>query len=124
MDEALSQLGEASGPLSVSFNCTHFGYSLDAWKLAFESRGVEVAAYLDPNTRMVDFLMPADLWQRFPESEVRVRAVSMVPISEGSIDSIGRYLDAVSTPTAAALRDYRLEPGLFEWRGLVESGGD
>ena len=124
VDEALSQLGESGGPLSVSFNCTHFGYSLAAWKLAFESRGIEVAAYLDPNTRMVDFLLPSEKLQRYPASNVRVKAVSMVPIPAGSVDSIGRYLDAVSTPTAEALRHYRLEPGLFEWRGLVDTGAN
>lgn len=122
VDEALSRAGDITGPLSVSFNCTHFGYSLDFWKLAFESRGVEVAAYLDPNRRMVDFLLPAPLRQRYPESVVNVSAVSMVPISDASLDSIGRYLDAVSPATANALRDYRLEPALFEWQGLVQGG--
>mgnify|MGYP000090184004 CR=1 FL=1 len=48
VDEALSKTGDIGGPLSVSFNCTHFGYSLDAWKLAFSSRDVEVDAFLDP----------------------------------------------------------------------------
>ena len=122
VDEALSQAGEISGPVSVSFNCTHFGYSLESWKLAFDSRGVEVDAYLDPNTRMVDFLLPEALWQRYPEARVNVSAVSMVPLAQASLDSIGRYLDAISPATAAALREYRLEPGLFQWQELIESG--
>lgn len=124
VDEALSQAGAINGPLSVSFNCTHFGYSLESWKLAFESRGVEVSAYLDPNTQMVDYLLPEDLQQRYPHSAVRVSVVSMVPLAPASLDSIGRYLDAVSQPTAAALRAYQLEPELFKWRDLVASGAD
>lgn len=119
VDEALSQAGEISGPLTVSFNCTHFGYALASWKLAFESRGVEVEAYLDPNTRMVDFLLPQDMRQRFPRSDVSVRSVSMVAIPEASMESIGRYLHEVSPQTETALRNVEMQPDLFEWRSLV-----
>ncbi|MEE4217041.1 MAG: aspartate/glutamate racemase family protein [Xanthomonadales bacterium] len=119
VDEALSRAGEIGGPLSVSFNCTHFGYALPAWKLAFESRGVEVEAYLDPNTRMVDFLLPEDMRQRFPLSDVSVKVVSMVEIAPASMDSIGRYLHEVSPLTETALRNVERLPGLFEWRSLV-----
>lgn len=119
VDEALSQMGETHGPLSVSFNCTHFGYSMAFWKQAFASRGIEVAAYLDPNTRMVDFLLPAGLQQRYPQSEVTLKVVSMIDIPQDRQNSIGRWLHTVSPATESALRAYELEPGLFEWRGLV-----
>lgn len=124
VDEALSGMGGAEGPLTVSFNCTHFGYSLASWKLAFESRGVEVAAYLDPNTQMVDFLLPESMSQRFPRSEVVVTAVSMIDIPAASMDSIGRYLRSVSPETEQAFREIRIQPGLFEWQSLVAGPGD
>mgnify|MGYP001545667999 CR=1 FL=1 len=44
VDEALSYMGETGGFLSVSFNCTHCGYSLQLWTKAVASRGVEVSA--------------------------------------------------------------------------------
>jgi glutamate racemase len=116
VDEALARLGPVEGPLTVSFNCTHFGYALGAWQAAFESRGVAVEAYLDPNTQMVDFLLPRALWRRHPAPEVSVQAVSMIPIPEAAVDSIGRYLQGVSPDTAAALRAYRQLPGLFDWQ--------
>ena len=123
VDEALSGMEETGAPLTVSFNCTHFGYSLESWKLAFESRGVEVAAYLDPNTQMVDFLVPETLWQRYPQSEVTVSAFSMLKISEASVESIGRFLNSVSPATEKALREIHVEPGLFEWQSLVVGAG-
>jgi len=116
VDEALSSMGEVDGPLSVSFNCTHFGYSMAFWKEAFASRGVEVEAYLDPNTRMVDFLLPVTLQQRYPQSEISVKVVSMIDIPADRQDSIGRWLHAVSPPTETALREFELKPDLFEWR--------
>jgi len=119
VDEALSQMGETSGPLSISFNCTHYGYSMEFWKQAFASRGIEVAAFLNPNTKMVDFLLPASLHQRYKQSEVSVKAVSMIDIPADRQDSIGRYLHTVSPVTETALRDFELNSSLFEWRSLV-----
>ncbi len=121
VDEALSRVEGTGGPLTVSFNCTHFGYSLDLWKRAFESRGVTVEAYLDPNTQMIDFLTPPALRQRFPEPEVTVKVVSMIDIPEDRQDSIGRWLQDVSPATGAALRSFELRPDLFEWRSLVST---
>lgn len=119
VDEALSRMGESQGPLSVSFNCTHFGYAMDSWKLAFASRDVEVAAFLDPNTRMIDFLLPAAIQQRYPQSEITVKVVSMIDIPADRQDSIGRWLHATSPVTEAALRDFELKSDLFEWRDLT-----
>jgi glutamate racemase len=119
VDEALSQMGETNTPLSVSFNCTHFGYSLDLWKLAFSSRGVKIDAFLDPNTQMVDFLRPENLHQRYPQSEVTVTIVSMIDIPIESRDSIGRYLHNISPVTETALQNFKKVAGLFEWKQLV-----
>ncbi len=119
VDEALSQLGESAGPISVSLNCTHFGYSMGFWKQAFASRGVEVVAFLDPNTRMIDFLLPETLRQRYQQPQITVKAVSMIDIPADRQDSIGHYLHSVSPVTETALRDFELRPDLFKWRGLV-----
>jgi glutamate racemase len=121
VDEALTGMDRGSGPLTVSFNCTHFGYSLEFWKQAFASRGVEVAAFLDPNMQMIDFLLPAALQQRYPQSKVTVKAVSMIDIPQVSRDSIGRYLQAISPATEAALRNFELNPDLFDWREPLSS---
>jgi glutamate racemase len=119
VDEALSRLGGTGGPLTVSFNCTHFGYALELWQRAFAARGVAVEAYLDPNTRMVDFLLPEALDGRYEGPEVTVKVVSMIDIPADRQDSIGRYLHAVSPATESALRHFERQPELFEWRGLV-----
>jgi len=119
VDEALTGLSETDGPLSVSFNCTHFGYSMDFWQKAFASRGVEVSAYLDPNTKMIDFLLPVSLQNRYQQSEVELKVVSMIDIPADRQDSIGRYLHSISPTAETALREYELIPDLFEWRGLV-----
>lgn len=121
VDEALSGMGETDGPLTVSFNCTHFGYSMDFWKQAFAERGVEVSAFLDPNTLMIDFLLPSSSQNRYPQTDITVRVVSMIDIPTDRQDSIGRYLHTASPVTETALQNFELIPGLFEWRDLVSA---
>lgn len=121
VDEALSRMDAAGGGLSVSFNCTHFGYSMAFWKQAFASRGYEVEAFLDPNTRMVDFLLPTSLQQRYTQPDVSVKVVSMIDIPADRQDSIGRWLHTVSPLTETALREFELKPDLFEWRDPVSA---
>jgi glutamate racemase len=113
VDEAVSGMGDISGPLSISFNCTHFGYALEAWKQAFTARGIEVQAVLNPNTQMVDFLLAEP---RFERSGIDIRVVSMIDIPADQRDSIGRYLQTVSPATAAALRGFEQVPDLFAWQ--------
>ena len=91
---------------------------MEFWKLAFTSRGVEVTEFLDPNTQMVDFLLPASLQQRYPKSEVSIEVVSMIDIPADRQDSIGRWLHEVSPETETALRNFELKPDLFEWQDL------
>jgi glutamate racemase len=124
VDEALSSMGETHEPLSVSFNCTHFGYSLPLWKLAFESRGVTVDAWLDPNHQMVDFLQSEKYTGRYETTEITATVVSMIEIPEASRESLGRYLHGISPATETALQQYELNPDLFAWRHLVKKDGD
>jgi glutamate racemase len=124
VDEALSGIGEIDGPLSISFNCTHFGYAMDSWKQAFASRGVEIDAVLNPNTQMIDFLVPLALAQRYPGSDIAIRVVSMIDIPPDRRDSIGRYLQTVSPATSKALDGFELDDNLFEWRNLVSGHAD
>ena len=119
VDEAISSMDEKDGPLSVSFNCTHFGYSMDSWMQAFASRGIEVSAFLDPNARMIDFLLPENLQQRYTESVIKVKVVSMIDIPADRQGSIGRWLHSTSPVTEAALRNFELKHDLFQWRDLT-----
>jgi glutamate racemase len=122
VDEALARAGKTDGALHVSFNCTHYGYALPAWRETFEARGVPVADFLNPNQTMIDVLLPDVARDRFDSVDVRVRAVSMVEIPEATRASIGGLLREDSPATARALQEYELNPDLFRWRDLVNGG--
>lgn len=120
VDEALQKYSNGRHSLFVSFNCTHYGYALDLWKKAFAEFDVRPLAYLNPNSRLADFLFKGKNRTRYSNPEISMRALSMVEISEAQILSIGGWLDKISPKTAAALRAYRLTPDLFEWKSLVD----
>lgn len=119
VDEAVSKLEKKTDPLYVSFNCTHFGYSLDLWKQAFAARDVKVAGFLDPNTKMIDFLLPKEMRGRFKQTDIKVRVVSMTDIPADRQASIGRYLQTISPLVAESLAKFELKTDLFEWHSLV-----
>jgi glutamate racemase len=120
-DEALRKLSDPEISFYVSFNCTHYGYSLDLWEQAFLSLGVSPKAFLNPNSDMIHFLFPPELRESFRKTEIKIQVVSMVEIGADQIVSIGGWLNKVSPQTAEALKDYRLNRDLFEWKKHVTS---
>jgi glutamate racemase len=123
VDEALQKLGNPDPELYVSFNCTHYGYSLDLWEKAFETFGVKPQVFLNPNFGMNDFLFQNTHTDRYRSTDVSVGVVSMVEIEEDRIRSIGTWLEGLSPQTADALRSYTHDPELFEWKKYKRDEG-
>jgi len=120
-DEALQKMSDPFSSLYVSFNCTHYGYSLELWKRTFESLDAPPKAFLNPNSRMINFLFPQEFQERARKTEIRARVVSMVDLEDDQIISIGGWLEDRSPQTAKALRAYELKKDLFEWKKYVTS---
>ena len=118
-DEALQKLNGIDFPLYISFNCTHYGYSLDLWTKVFRSLGTEPQGFLNPNAKMTDFLFNPALQNRVKNSQISARVVSMVEIGEDTIASIGKWLTIISPKTAQALQNYERKEGLFEWEKFL-----
>ncbi len=114
--EALAKVPEPEAPLFASLNCTDYGYSAGLFRRAFAAAGFPDIPIIDPNSRLADFLFAPTLLHRFPGTEVTVEVVSKTVITQEMIESIGFLLQAVSPPTAEALRLYRLDPNLFDPR--------
>lgn len=121
VDEALLSVQDIQRPLYVSFNCTHYGYSLELWRKAFKYNSIEPRAFLDPNSKMSDFLFESKRQNRFKNTEISSQVVSMVKISPERIDSIGKWLNEISPQTAEALSNYDLRENLFEWKKYLIS---
>jgi glutamate racemase len=114
--EALHKMKDTPSPLYVSLNCTHFGYSFDLWEEAFRSSKVEPVAFLNPNSKMLDFLFESQERNRFNRTEISIHVVSMVEIGNQKIESIGKRLGETSPQTRDALARYELKPDLFKWK--------
>jgi len=119
--EALHKMKDTQSPLYVSLNCTHYGYSLDLWIKAFQNSKVKPLGFLNPNSKMIDFLFERQERNRFERTEISIRVVSMVEIGEEKIESIGKKLGETSPKTRDALSFYELKPDLFKWKEYVIS---
>ena len=120
VDEALAKIKERNAPKLVSLNCTHFGYSLDLWKKAFDNRGIKSIVMINPNSKMTDVLVPPAPVRRYAASAVSTKVVSMVEISKQKIEALGDWLRKISPETADALARYELKPDLFEWKRYIK----
>lgn len=121
VDEALQKIKDRKAKLLVSFNCTHYGYSLELWKNTFQSLGVKPEAFLNPNSRMNDFLYRPQNKDRFSKTDTSVRVVSMVELGKKKVDSLGSFLNPYSPQTVEALRTYRWDENLFEWKSFIKN---
>ena len=113
VNEAIDQLADQETPIFISFNCTHYGYIADQFREAFGARGFPGIAVIDPNPEMADFIFRPQVKNRYPGTNVTVEVVSKTEISETRSRSLGSLLESVSQETAAALVNYKLDPGLF-----------
>jgi glutamate racemase len=120
VEEALQKLANQQTPIHVSLNCTHYGYSLALWKKAFSEAEVKPLSFINPNTEMIRFLFQPRLKNRFKDTTISARVVSMVKISRERLASIGSWLERISPLTANALKDYEWVPELFEWKKYVK----
>ncbi len=118
--EAADRIPDRRVPIYAGLFCTHFGYASALWERAFARRGLLLAGLINPNSRWVDALDPPARRNRFPETEVRARVISMVEIPADVRDSLGEWLRPFSSETEAALKNYDLQPGLFEWKSLLK----
>jgi len=118
--EAESKLKDPEAPFAVSLNCTHYGYALPLWEKAFDNLGRKPFAILNPNSTMLDFLFAGARQGRFLKTSIEVRVVSMVKIADDRKKAIAACLEKVSPPTASALTNYELRPGLFEWERFIK----
>ncbi len=101
-------------PLLVSLNCTHYGYSAPVFREIFELKGVQPLAIINPNSRMLDDMFPADLLYRYEETDVTVEVICKVTIFPKVMKSIGELVGMISVQTQRALQSYRRDPELFD----------
>jgi len=124
VDEALVKIKDRNAPILVSLNCTHFGYSMDLWEKAFESRGIKSFVTINPNSKVTDVLVPPASVKRYAAAAVSAKVVSMVEIGKQKIEALGDWLRKISPETADALARYELKPDLFEWKRMIGVRGN
>lgn len=113
--EAVAKLTDPSTPVFASFNCTHYGYSASLWESEIEAAGLTLKGMINPNDQMANFMFPEVLHGRAEAPELKVEFVTMVPISDKAVESIGRAIRPTSPETADALKNHQLIADLFPW---------
>lgn len=120
VDEALAKFKNGFSRLLVSLNCTHFGYSMELWRKALESRRVSSYTFVNPNASLAEKLISVKGVKRYAATAISAKVVSMVEIGREKVEALGGWLRKISPETAEALAHYELKKDLFEWKRLVK----
>lgn len=111
IEEALTKLPNKHGPVYLSLNCSHFGYSEELWKKAFEYSDCDLAGILNPNMVMGNFLLPESTKKRFPSTEINLKVVSKVELLNK--ESMCKLFNDSSPELTNALNNYDIVQDLF-----------
>lgn len=111
--QAVSKLNNPKASVIASLNCTHYGYSIDQFKHAFEEAGYPEVKIINPNPEMSNFLFSPKYINRYSETEVTVEVISKTKITEEITASIGKLIERISPKTAKATKKYLYDPDLF-----------
>ncbi|MGA2082683.1 MAG: aspartate/glutamate racemase family protein [Holophaga sp.] len=114
LDPAAARCPDRGAPLLAALCCTHFGYSLPAFRRALEARFAGPVTILDPNQAMVDGLAWDTLLGSAPGAgRLDLQVVSRIEWSAQQVAAIAAALEPVAPLAADALRGYRHDPHLF-----------
>jgi glutamate racemase len=113
VSSASNNLPSGSISVAAAMLCTHFSYSSRIFYDAFIARGIQLAALIDPNRRMIKEFLKNLKYNRFPETLAEIEVVSQADIPVDRINAIASAIFPVSKRAAAALRSAVCVPGLF-----------
>lgn len=111
--QAAARLPDRRQPLAAALCCTHFGYSRKLFEKSLARHAGEGAVILNPNRAMSACLAGPPRAGTNPPARISVTMVSKTTFADEKIRAISRVLEPISPITAAALRQYRYDPGLF-----------
>jgi glutamate racemase len=111
--EAARRLQAGSRPILAALCCTHFGYSLAAFRQALAAHFPGTVTILDPNQAMSAHLCPGRALPGQEAPEITLDVVSRIRWSPEKVAAISAALEPVAPLAAQGLRRYRQDPDLF-----------
>jgi glutamate racemase len=99
---AIDKLMRRDVPVVACLACTHYGYRRQLFADVFAEAGI-AATVVDPNERAVDDIFVPSARA---SHDVDVAVVTAYAIPDATLDTLGRFLAAISPRTVAALRGF------------------
>ncbi len=111
--QAIQKLDTKHFKIYASLNCTHFGYYQDEFLQAFQQNGIRDVEILNPNSEMVNLVVPEKRSDTPCHPDITIEFVSKVKIHPNGINSLIPFIEGVSKEAAVALQNYFYNPELF-----------
>jgi glutamate racemase len=101
--------------LALFLGCTHFPIIKELFRLIAEQNNLNIKKILDPNKAFANKVYLESLNEKvnLQGDKLFVQVVSRMPFQEAEITNIAKLVKDDSMETAEALRNYRLDEGVF-----------
>ena len=117
VDEALEKIDtKRAGTISVGLCCSHYGYSVEAFRQALKQKVGDGFELLNPNKAMVALFAVASRIRSGKPTKISVEVVSRAAFTDQEIQSIAGAVDKTSRKTANALRQFQHKEDLFPFK--------
>jgi glutamate racemase len=114
VDEAMERIDvKRAGTITVGLCCSHYGYSVDAFRRALRQKVGDRFELVNPNKAMVALFASANRVGGGKPTEISVQVVSRVAFTAQEIRSIAGAVYGTSPKTAEALKRYEYKKDLF-----------
>ena len=111
--DAKNKESENSRRIVAALCCTHYGYSEKVFYRAIKTVFEKEFTVVNPNKKMVEFVVNKLSSKRCNYSEISVEVVSQVKLKSNEIYSIVKTIKSISPVTASALNNYTYNNSLF-----------
>jgi hypothetical protein len=120
--KAVARLPDRRQPLAAALCCTHFGYSRKPFVQSLARHIHSPITILNPNSAMSACLTGPGNGKAPIKPCMNVSMLSKYNFPEEKILPISQILAPISQATADALKHYRYDPALFEFKTTVSCG--
>ncbi len=111
ISEILNEIVDKNN-LSISLNCTHFGYSMPLWEKNFSEKKIKLNGIFNPNNKMSEVIFSKSIENKH-YTTVNLRVVSKVKMEKTNQMAMYELFKKETPELAYAIKNYELIADLF-----------
>lgn len=114
LSTAISKVPTNCDAVLVYLGCTHYGYRREIFEMILNQISFNYQI-INPNYSFLDIIFDNSIWSTNLNNQIipSIEFITHYPIPKREVDTLTKYLSALSPQTAKAIQNYIIEPDIF-----------